>query len=221
MSSKNVTTQKSTESNTYDPGSMSQYRNLQPFIGGGLADTINNPFNNMFFNTQLGMANQALSSQNSSGMGAIVQRARAMGMGGNSGLLNWQIAQQGRNGQASGSNMFSNLLLQAAEMRQNALNMGMGYRPLQTGMTSNSRAEQRKSGLGTWLPQVASLAMAPFTGGASLAMGGMGGLLGGMNSFIHPSSSGGNFPTPTAPNIGQYNAPDFTGSPFSNNWLNQ
>lgn len=164
----------------YNPAAEGQYNMLQPLAGSALASEISNPYNNMFFNTQLGMGQQQLAAQNSSGMNAITQRANAMGMGGNQSLLNFQMAQQQRQGQSNQAGLFNNLLLQAGNMRQQAIGGAMNYRPQQTGMT------QQTSGMGTWLPQVA---------GAGIGMAGMGmmgmGNSGGSSAFQQGQFGGG------------------------------
>jgi len=153
------TTQKTTYQ--YDPAAQGQYDLLQPLAGSALASEISDPYSNMFFNTQMSMGNQFNNRQQASGMAAVTQRARAMGMGGNQPLLNFQMGQQQRAGQANQSQLFQNLLLQAGNVRQQAISGAMNYRPEQTGQTTST------SGLGTWLPQVAGGAL----GVAGMAMG--------------------------------------------------
>lgn len=79
------------------------------------------------------------------------------------------LASAGRqqSGQVAGA--YQNALLGAQQLQLQATQQAQGYNPLQTGQTQT----QTKSGLGTWLPQVAGMAiqagMGAMTGGASLA----------------------------------------------------
>jgi len=167
MSTKKQTS--SSSSNVFNPNSEANYNALNSMGVGALQSEINNPYSNMFFNNQLGMGNQAISAGNSAAMNAITQRAAALG-GNNSALTNWNISNQARSAQAQRAGLFGNLLLNAGQMRQGAIGGALSYMPQITGQTSNS--SETTSGLGTWLPQVAGLAMGAFTGGASAAVPG-------------------------------------------------
>src|SRR5882724_4697477 len=131
---------------------MGVFQGLQPIFGKAIQDEIQNPYSSMFFNTQLAMGNQGLQAQESAGNQSMLQRARALGINPSSPLFAQMMAQQQRGQQGRQSDMFNNLLLQAAQLRQGAIGQAGGYRPLQTGSTN----VQEQSGLGTWLPQLLS-----------------------------------------------------------------
>ena len=205
MSTKNVTTQQ--QGLLFNPASMSLFGNLTSTAGGALGSEIANPFNSMLFNTLVGKANQANSAQNSSAMASSLQRANALGMGKNSPLVNWNIRMNDLAGKSRGSQMLNNLLLEAAQLRQGAIGQGLSYRPLVTGNTGTTSQQQK--GLGTWLPQVLSMAMpfaSPLIGGMlGGAMKNMGGNFSGNFSAPSGFGSGYGFPSPgPAPDI---NAP--------------
>lgn len=226
MSTKNVTT--NNQQTQFNQPSMSTYNAMQPMIGSALTSNINNPYSNMFFNTQLAMGNQALGQQQSSANQALLQRAQALGMSANSPLMMSQMGQMQRQGMANQAGLYNNLLLQAGQMRMQSLGMAQNYRPLQIG--SNSTTTQQQSGLGTWLPQVAGMGLSLATGGLT---GGFGGMFGGgggnpfggagsgpLNPLMYNSNSYGtgniapnfgsgvntNFGNPNSPNalLGQY-----------------
>lgn len=213
MSKTNTTTTTSdaTQQSLFNQPSMSAFNAFQPAIQSGVMGDINDPFHSMFFNTQLGMADQALSSQNSSRMSANLQRMRAMGLGGNSALMNWQMRQNSLAGQSANSNMFNNLLLQGSQMRQNALNMAMGYRPLQTGQTQHSTQTQKQTsgGLGSWLPQVAGMAMNFIPGMQAVSPLLRSGAM--MNSIARPFIPSTNYGGGSAPDIGYGGSPSIDG----------
>lgn len=211
MSTKNVTTQQ--QGLLFNPASMKLFGDLTSTAGGALSSEIANPYNSMLFNTQVGKANQALSAQNSSAMASSLERANALGMNKNSPLINWNIRMNDLAGKSRGADMLNNLLLQAAQLRQGAIGEGLNYRPLSTGSTGTTTQQQK--GLGTWLPQVLSMAM-PF---ASPLIGGMlGGVMKNMHgnfsgNFQAPSGFGGGYGSPApgpAPDIG----PAPMGNPF-------
>src|SRR5258708_3082971 len=182
MSTKNVTT----SSAQFDPNSMGVFQGLTSTYGKSIQDLIQNPYSNMMFNTQMGMGNQALQTQEASGNQAMLQRAQAMGINPSSPMFQQMMAQQQRGGQGRQSDMFNNLLLQASQLRQGAIGQAGAYRPMQTGSTE----EKKQSGLGTWLPQLIGAGLGAaggaMTGGLSKAGGGssfFGGLGGAMRGM--------------------------------------
>ena len=205
MSTKNVTATTSSTQNQYNPAAMMQYNAFQPALGAGLMDLASNPLTSTYFNQQLQMGRKAnaagLQSQNQ----ALMRNLNASGpIANKSAFMQSQLARNQRAGMQANSNLFSNLLLNAQQNRMKAYGMMEGYSPLQTGQISNSTQTQSQQGLGSWLPQVMSLATAPFTGGKSLM--GLG------NGFFNGAGSTGTFNTgnyggamydvPTAPSFG-------------------
>jgi len=163
------TQNKQTSSTSFDPTSMGVFQGFQPQYSQAMSSEVTDPYSNMFFNKQLGMQNQSIATGNQNNMEALLQRAKALGINPNSPAYFSQLNQLQRQMQSQRAGGFNDLLLQAGQFRQNALqNMG-GYRPLVTGGTQT----QQQSGLGTWLPQLAGAAikggMAMATGGASMA----------------------------------------------------
>lgn len=157
MSTKTTTTQTS----QFNQPSMSTFNALQPMVGNALSGEIQNPFSNPFFQTQLQMGNQQLSQSGASAQQAMQQRMRALGQGGNSPLVAYQMLQLQRQNMAGRAGLFNNMLLSASQMRQQAIGQAQQYRPLQTGQTS----VQSKSGLGTWLTPLVSAGIGGLTGG--------------------------------------------------------
>src|SRR6267378_600702 len=164
-----------TSTSSFDPGSMGVFQGLQPQFGQAISSEITDPYSNLFFNTQLGRQQQANQQQMSSGQQALLQRMQSMNMNPNSPFYQSQLNKLQRQGMANTSGGFNNLLMQAAQLRQQALGMAGSYRPLQTGQTNI----QSQSGLGSWLPQIASAGL----GIAGKFMGG-GGAGGAASSFF-------------------------------------
>jgi hypothetical protein len=179
------TQNKQTSTNTYDPGSMGTFQGLNKQFGSAISEEISNPYSNPFFNLQQQRGTQMINAQNASGNQALLQRAQALGIDPRSPQFMQMMNQQSRSNQGNMSNLNSDLMLQATQMRQQAIGQAGGYRPLQTGGTQT----QTQSGLGTWLPQVAGMAI---KGGMMAATGGMSGLMGGGggNPFFPGSGAG-------------------------------
>jgi len=183
-----MSTQNKTQSTAqFNQGSMGAFNQFTGSGSNALLSEINDPYSNMAFNTQLQMGNRALQQQQGMGNQALLQRMGASGINPSSPLYQSQLGMMQRQGMANQSGMYNNLLLNASQLRQQAIYQALGYKPLQTGMTN----VQTQSGLGTWLPQVAGMAikggMAAATGGASLAAGGFGGGIG--SAFLGASGS--------------------------------
>jgi hypothetical protein len=171
------TTKKTT--NQYNQAGMNAYNAFQPQLQSILGGYASNPFGNPFYQLNLS-SNMAQAGRSVGNMNQnALSQFNMTGMGGApNGALTSLKAQLGRYGSGVYANAFQNAASNAFTNQMGALNTMAGYRPLQTGQT------QQTSGLGTWLPQVAGMAIAgaaaPFTGGASLMA--MPGLLGGMGS---------------------------------------
>src|SRR5205807_3073664 len=110
----------------------------------------------------------------------IANRASMFGGANVPGFLQNQFLQSGNQLAANQANNFNSQLMYANNLRFNAANNMMNWRPLQTGSTGTQT--QTTSGLGTWLPQVAGM-------GLSLATMGMGGMGDGGSSFGLPNSA--------------------------------
>jgi hypothetical protein len=183
MSTKKTTT----TTNQYDPGSMGAFKAFTGAAQPVLLDYMKDPQKASYFLLQAGMLDRYARSQGASGVQNILGNARTGFSGDLPAYLQASLARSGRQTGALRANSFLQALLQAEENRRWATGTGLSYQPLQTGQKS----VQKNSGLGTWLPQVASLALgaalAPFTGGASLL--GAAGAMGAGGGGGAPSSS--------------------------------
>jgi hypothetical protein len=187
------TTKTTKTSNQYDPASTAAYQNL---IKGGssvLSGYMNNPFGNPAYTMGLQNSMRGATQQGANNMGVLNQQLRTSGMASGGGNA-FQMAQMGRVGRANASLLSQANIgnVQGALNRQfSAAGQGLAFQPLQTGQT----ATQKTSGLGTWLPQVAGMALGGLTGGLGGALGGMFGGGGGSGAFTNPSLMAG----PAAP----------------------
>lgn len=164
---------------------MGVFGGLNKSFGSAIQGEIDNPYGNAFFNLQQARGNEAVNAQNASAQQSMMQRAQALGINPNSPLFASMMNQSSRFNMGRQSDMQSNLMLQAANMRQGAIGMAGSYRPLQTGQTQT----QEQSGLGSWLPQLA---------GGALGMAGkfMGGGMGAFGKGGGGGESSSNFSTP-------------------------
>jgi len=166
------TTKSTTQTAQYDPTSKGVYEGLQGGLGSMLGGYMNNPFGNPFFQTQQQMGTRQAQNLGGMQMGNIARNLTASGFGGGGAtspfamemLQNQARANTGLQSQLG----FLNPVQNALGMQQWAGGLAQGYRPLQIGQTQ----QERTGGLGSWLPQVAGMALgaglAPFTGGMSL-----------------------------------------------------
>lgn len=166
------TKQTTSTTNQFSPTGMATYNGLQGPMSTLLNQNINSPYNNTGFNTRMASGTAANTGFNASAGASTRQANSALGTTGGGAFTNYQNASQARAGAANQGQMTNNLLLGAAQNRNQSLMAAMNYRPLQTGGTQ----VQQTSGLGTWLPQVigmgAKIGMGFLTGGASMAAGG-------------------------------------------------
>jgi len=173
------TTTKTEQKNVFDPASKSAYDAYTSNIQQALLPLINDPFGGPLFN--LWLQNMQKQTSQSQGRNArnIMQNAGQFSLNNPGAFQASQLARNSRGTSAMQQNALFNAFQMANQNRFNAMQLGQSFNPLLTGQ--NTTSVQKTSGLGTWLPQVAGIAasigLAPFTGGASLA--GMGGFLGG------------------------------------------
>ena len=189
------TKKKTKQTIDYNKPALSAYDALQPQIRSGLEQYLQGALTNSpFFQEALAFLMPQANRLGQRGVQNVFQNARAAGFGGGA-MPGFLAAGLGRAGRASSglqSNAFWNAFSSANQGRLSALGQAQGFRPLQMGQTT----VEKTSGLGTWLPQVASMAlgaaMAPFTGGASL-LGSMGGFFGGGAASPAQIAQGGAF----------------------------
>jgi hypothetical protein len=151
-----------TSSNTYNPGSMS---NFNSFLGTGasvLNQNVQNPLQQSGFNQRLQMGNQNLFNMFNNRNSQIGSRASLFG-GQTPGFLQSQLNNNSRGLAGAQGQNFNQNLLYADQLRQQSANAMLNYRPLQTGGTQT----QEQSGLGTWLTPLISAGL----GGLTSAMG--------------------------------------------------
>jgi hypothetical protein len=162
------TTQKTTQTAQYDPTSKGVYEGLQGGLGSMLGGYMNNPFGNPFFQTQQQMGQRQAQNIGGANIGNLTRNLTASGFGGGGATSPFameMLQNQARANTGLGAQLgFLNPVQNALGMQQWAGGLASGYRPLQTGQTD----VKSTGGLGTWLPQVAGLALAPFTGGLSM-----------------------------------------------------
>lgn len=181
------TTQTTSSSNQYNPASMNTFNAFQQPYGQTINQMMSNPlgFVSPIYNLSGQMAQANAAQQGARGMGNLTNNLAASGFSGVNlpAYMQSQINAQGR----ATSGMQANAFLQnqlaknqaALGVQQFGASQAGGYRPLQTGNTQT----QMQSGLGTWLPQVAGM-------GLSAAMGGFGGMFGGMSPAFSQGPGG-------------------------------
>jgi hypothetical protein len=114
-------------------------------------------------------------------MSGLQQNQNASGMGGgatNPAALEMQQNQARANTGLQAGLGFLAPVQNAQQMQQYAGGLASQYRPLQTGQNQT----QSTGGLGTWLPQVAGMALGGLTGG------GLGSLFGGLSPMMNTGS---------------------------------
>lgn len=154
----------SNQQNQYNPQSMGTYNSLQGGLGSTLNSYMTNPFGNPFFQTQQQLGTRQAGNLNQSNMSNLMGNINASGMMGGAGspAALEMIQNQMRGNTANTANLgFLQPVQNAQGMQQFAIGQANAYRPLQTGQSQT----QQTSGLGTWLPQVAGMALGGLTGG--------------------------------------------------------
>jgi hypothetical protein len=167
------TTSKTNQQNQYDPGSLSTYQGLQGGLGSMLNSYMNNPFGNPFFQTQQQLGTSQAHNMGQTAMSGLQQNQNASGMGGgatNPAALEMQQNQARANTGLQAGLGFLAPVQNAQQMQQYAGGLASQYRPLQTGQNQT----QSTGGLGTWLPQVAGMALGGLTGGPGAGLFGQG-----------------------------------------------
>jgi hypothetical protein len=146
---------------------MSAYNSLMPQMQHVLSSTMADPWHSTAFQANLAQLNK------NAQMAGNRMNANALNnyTGNNqSGFLASQMAKNQRAASGMVQQGYTSLLNNALNSRMGAAGMAANFRPLQTG--SQSTTVQQTSGLGTWLPQVAGMALGAATGGLS-SLGGM------------------------------------------------
>ena len=197
---------------------MAAMQQMTPAMSQAATGYMQNPFGNPFFQQQqqmgMGQARQLGGAQMQNVQGNMA--ASGIGQGGAAPFQQEMMQNQARANSGLQAQLgFMNPTNNALSMQQNAMGLAAGYRPLQTGATTN----QTTSGLGSWLPQVASAGMNAISPLQSLFSGGGGG----QNVSSNPMSSGGfaGTNTPGFWNMNQGSMPSGMMGQGGGNYMNQ
>lgn len=224
MSTKNTTTGSNQTAFQFNPGSMSAYTsNLASFLpfAQGLYQ---NPYGNQMFQQESAINQDQAANIGARNKSNVLANANAMGYSTNGGLINSMLASAGRatgNLQAQG---FRSAVQNANSRAMTGLGISSAFQPLMTGSNSNFQQTQQTSGLGTWLPQVAGMALGaatnafmPGAGAASSAIPGVGSASDGAPTFngVIGGGPGLNTGLTGLPNFfGNSSAPSFFGNGY-------
>lgn len=194
------------EQNQYNPLSQAMYNQILPTAASSLQSYIQagqNPTQSPIFN----LLNQNAFNQNNAAaqgwQNTLTNNIAATGQNALPNLPAFRTEEALANARAlSGANANAavNNALGIYNTGLGATTAGMAYQPLQTGYTGaqqgNMTGQQTEttSGLGTWLPAVASIGLGALTGGLGLipgVAGGLGGALSGAAGIKAPTSTPG------------------------------
>lgn len=221
------TTNKTTNTASFDPNSMNAYQGGISSGMGVLQQDVANPQKQIGFNQRIAQGNSQLFNSFQRNNASTAQRAGAFG-GTTPGFMQNQMAQNQRSLSSGQANLFNQNLMYADQVKQSAASQMMNFKPLQTGSTST----QSTGGVGSWLGPVISAGIGAATLGVNAANGGDGG--GGNGSGFYAGANSGPMPTNSfmpqsnpAPymgnpsSVGQYNPGNFAQPTSPNNaWLN-
>lgn len=162
--------------NQYNPSGMSAYNSLIPQFASTTSALMSSPLNNSMFQNQLSQAQNSANQVNQRNIANSTSNLRTGGglLGQGGAFTTASINNAMLSGSTNTSNAFNSTLGSALQNRNFALQSAEGFNPLQTG----SNTTQTKSGLGTWLPQVAGAALGAATGGFGGLLGSAAGSLG-------------------------------------------
>lgn len=168
-------------SNQYNAGGMAAYNSLIPQYSSQISQLMSSPLNNSMFQNQLAQSQGAAAQIGQRNISNVASNTRASGglLSGAAGFNTASLNNAMLSNSANQSGAFNSSLNSALSNRNFALSSAQSFNPLQTGANTT----QSKSGLGTWLPQVAGAALGAATGGLStLAGAGLTAGLGAINS---------------------------------------
>lgn len=195
MSTTNDTT------NAYNPNALNTYNAFQPQILSSQMQMAANPLGSTYFQNQLAQQQKNSAQVGQRNMSNLIQNTRAGGgiLSNSAGFMGAQVQRGALSNSLMQSNAFNSSMNNALSNRSMALASMQAYQPLQTGQSTTT------SGTGTWLPQVAGMAMNMLAPGLGSMMGG-GGFSGGYkaNPGVSPASS-------PAPSSGMMSNPFGTG----------
>jgi hypothetical protein len=213
------TTTQTNTANQYNPGGLNTYNAFQPQLMSSLMQMAQNPLGSNYFHNQLAQQQSAAHQISQRGQSNALQNLRAGGgiLSNSGGFTSALINRNNLQGSALQSNAFNSAINTALQNRNMALMSMQAYQPLQTGQNTS----QQTSGTGTWLPQVAGMAMNMLSPGLGSMMGGNGfsagyqqqggGGSGGSSTYSGPPASGNMNPSNYGPNPWLYGNPPSSG----------
>ena len=152
MSTKQTSTSGTTLN--YSPQALATYNSLigqmLPVLQGYMQD----PLKSSFFLQNAGMADKFAAQQGQTGVTNLMSNMQQSGFGNMPGFQQALLGQAGRATSGLRSNAFTQTLLDAAGKRLQAAGLAEGFQPLLQGTSTTGTTT--KSGLGTWLPQLAA-----------------------------------------------------------------
>jgi hypothetical protein len=169
------TTKQTNQASQFAPTGMQAYNQLQGPFANVTTGYMTDPFGNPFFKTQQQLGTRQAQNIGGTNLSNLMRNFQTGGVGGGTGTLapfqSEQLANQMRANTGLQAQLgFLQPVMNALGLQQSALGMAENYRPLQTGQ----KTTESTGGLGTWLPQVAGMALGGLTG-----MPFMGGMFGG------------------------------------------
>lgn len=172
MSTKNTTNSTSATGFQFDPTSMAAYtKNLginMPFLQGNVTD----PYSSNAFQQESTINRDQAQRQGQRGVSNATQNGAAMGYSTSGGTANGLIQRAGQNTNAMAGQGFRSAITNANTRQMQSSQMLSAFQPLMTGSNSNSSSVSQQSGLGTWLPQVAGMALGAASSGLFSSGGG-------------------------------------------------
>ena len=172
-------TQTSQQGYDYAPGALESYQSLMPQYQGVWSSYMKDPYQNAYFNRNLGQAFGASNARGARIMGNLSANSASRGwrMHGTPAFMAAQSARQQRASSGEQAALEGGMLADYENKRLSATGMAAGWQPLATGQhgnqTQTGNSTTTTGGLGTWLPQLIGAGLqagiGAMTGGASMA----------------------------------------------------
>lgn len=166
MSTDNKTTGSNSTSFNFNGASLQAYlKNLGSFLP--LAQSwMNNPYGNQTFQQESSANQDQAAKMGQRGVSNVTNNAAAMGYGTKGPAFNSMLNAAGRATNTLQAQGFRGAVGNANQRMQLGMQVSSAFQPLMTGTNSNFSQTQSTSGLGTWLPPVAGMALGAATAGA-------------------------------------------------------
>ena len=167
MPTKQTTTGSNSTAFQFNAQSMQEYlKNLSTTMPW-LRNNVTNPFNNDTFNQEQAIGQDQAGRAGQTASSNILNNASALGYGTTGGVFQTMMGNAARNTAGLKGQAFRGAVGNAVNRQMTSAGMLNAFQPLMTGSNSNFTQTQSQSGLGTWLPQVAGLALGAATAGAT------------------------------------------------------